>query len=98
MKAKGDYELIKRIKRILSTIEEPTTGLDLVTGDYIKEIEIDFTRIIIRLKKFYPEYFSPSYIIFSSFLINSLARKIVDTLNREGFTEVIVLSGKEDFY
>jgi len=29
--------------------------------------------------------------------MNSLAKKIVDLLNQEGFTEVIVLSGKEDF-
>jgi len=29
--------------------------------------------------------------------MNSLAKKIVDSLNEEGFTEVIVLSGKEDF-
>lgn len=97
MRTIGDEELIKRIKRILAKIEEPTTGLDLITGDYIKEIEIDFTRIIIRLRRIYPEYFSPSYTFFSTYLVNSLAKKIVDLLNSEGFTEVLVLSGKEDF-
>lgn len=97
MKTIGDEDLIKRIKKILSRIEEPTTGLDLITGDFIREIEIDFTRIIIRLKKLYPDYFSPSYTFISTYIMNSLAKKIVDLLNSEGFTEVIVLSGKEDF-
>lgn len=96
MKTYGDEDLIRRIKKILSKIKEPTTGLDLITGDFIREIEIDFTRIIIRLKKFYPDYLSPSYIFISTYIMNSLAKKIVDLLNSEGFTEVIVLSGKED--
>jgi hypothetical protein len=97
MRTVGDEEIIKRIKRILSRIEEPTTGLDLITGDYIKEIKIDFTRIEIRLKNIYFDYFSPSYLIFKSYILNSLAKKIVDTLNKEGFTEVIVISGREEF-
>lgn len=97
MKTYGDEDLIRRIKKILSKIEEPTTGLDLITGDFIREIEIDYTRIIIKLRKVYPDYFSPSYIFISTYIMNSLAKKIVDLLNSEGFTEVTVLSGKEDF-
>ncbi|MCX8095050.1 MAG: hypothetical protein N3D74_02520 [Caldisericia bacterium] len=96
MRTVGDEELIKRIKRILSKIEEPTTGLDLITGDYIREIKIEFTRIEIKLKSFYPDYFSPSYLFMKSYILNTIAKKIVDTLNKEGFTEVIVLSGKEE--
>lgn len=96
MRTFGDEEVIRRIKRILSKIEEPTTGLDLITGDFIKEIKIDFTRIEIKLKSFYPDYFSPSYMILKTYIINSIAKKIVDTLNREGFTEVVVLSSKEE--
>lgn len=96
MRTVGDEEVIKRIKRILSKIEEPTTGLDLITGDYIKEIKIEFTRIEIKLKSFYSDYFSPSYLLIKSYLLNSIAKKIVDTLNREGFTEVIVVGGKEE--
>lgn len=97
MKTYGDEDLIRRIKKILSKIEEPTTGLDLITGDFVREIEIDYTRIIIKLRKVYPDYFSPSYIFISTYIMNSLAKKIVDLLNSEGFTEVTVLSGKEDF-
>ncbi|MBC7194427.1 MAG: hypothetical protein H5U37_02055 [Caldisericia bacterium] len=97
MRTVGDEEIIKRIKRILSKIEEPTTGLDLITGDYIKEIKIDFTRIEIRLRNIYIDYFSPSYLILKSYILNSLAKKIVDTLNKEGFTEVIVIGGREEF-
>lgn len=96
MRTFGDEEIIKRIKRILSKIEEPSTGLDLITGDYIKEIKIEFTKIEIKLKSFYPDYFSPSYMFMKSYILNSIAKKIVDTLNREGFTEVEVLSGKEE--
>ncbi|MDI6861626.1 MAG: hypothetical protein QMD25_06470 [Caldisericia bacterium] len=96
MRTVGDEEIIKRIKRILSKIEEPTTGLDLITGDYIKEIKIEFTKIEIKLKSFYPDYFSPSYMFIKSYILNSIAKKIVDTLNREGFTEVEVVSGKEE--
>lgn len=96
MRTVGDEEVIKRIKRILSKIEEPTTGLDLITGDYIKEIKIEFTRIEIKLKSFYPDYFSPSYLFIKSYILNSIAKKIVDTLHREGFTEVIVVGGKEE--
>lgn len=96
MRTVGDEEIIKRIKRILSKIEEPTTGLDLITGDYIKEIKIEFTKIEIKLKSFYPDYFSPSYMFIKSYILNSIAKKIVDTLNREGFTEVEVISGKEE--
>lgn len=97
MKTYGDEDLIRRIKKILSKIEEPTTGLDLISGDFIREIEIDYTRIIIKLRKVYPDYFSPNYIFISTYIMNSLAKKIVDLLNSEGFTEVTVLSGKEDF-
>ncbi len=97
MRTIGDEEIIKRIKRILSRIEEPTTGLDLITGDYIKEIKIDYTRIEIKLRNFYIDYFSPSYLILKSYILNSIAKKIVDTLNKEGFTEVIVISGREEF-
>ncbi|MGQ9844921.1 MAG: hypothetical protein ACUVQN_01755 [Caldisericia bacterium] len=97
MKTYGDEDLIRRIKKILSKIEEPTTGLDLITGDFVREIEIDYTRIIIKLRKVYPDYFSPSYIFISTYIMNSIAKKIVDLLNSAGFTEVTVLSGKEDF-
>lgn len=68
MKTKGDEDLIKRIKKILSKIQEPTTGLDLITGDFIQEIEIDFTRIIIRLKGYIQNIFHQVIYLFQHIL------------------------------
>lgn len=96
MRYKGDIETIRKIKLILSKIEEPTTGLDLITGDFIEEIEIDFTRIIIHIKDLYPMAYHPFNLFLASYILNTLSKKIVDALNQAGFTEVLVVGGKRE--
>ena len=96
MRYKGDRETIRKIKQILSTIKEPTTGLDLITGEFIDEIEIDFTRIIIHIKDLYPMAYHPFNLFLASYITNTLAKKIVESLNKAGFTEVLVVGGKRE--
>ena len=87
----SDKEIAQKIAKILSKIKEPITYVDIISIGMIKRIVVNQPYTKIYINNIYKTSRSPASMLISMHIIERLSEKIVDTLYKNGITQVEII-------